>query len=161
MSLPLPGWSVTNYPRTKNDLYGEPTRYLGANVKEYQVTHNKQSHWSIHAYNYIVESCKMVQKWSENDGHKFKNNCDDAMKTNYCPEIDISNELRDKLATQYQQMIGVLQWSIELRRVDIITKVSFLSLFNVLPREGYLEAAYRALEYLYSHKKGGCVVFDN
>ena len=114
----------------------------------------------MHAYDYVVESCKMVQKWSENDGRKFKNNCDDAMNVNYRLEIDISEELGDELATQYQQMIGILRWSIELRHIDIITEVSFLSLVNISPREGHLEAAYRVFEYLYSHKTGGCVVFD-
>ena len=49
----------------------------------------------------FVKSCKMVQKWSENDGRKFKNNRDNAMKPNYRPEIDISDKLGDKLATQY------------------------------------------------------------
>ena len=44
----------------KNDLYGEPTRYLGANVGKYQVPHNRQFYWSMHAYNCVVESCKMV-----------------------------------------------------------------------------------------------------
>ena len=53
------------------------------------------------------------------------------MKGNYCPEIDISEELGDELATQYQQVIGILRWSVELGRIDIITKVSFLSSFNV------------------------------
>ena len=62
----------------------------------------------MHAYDYIVESCKMVQNWSEKDGRKFKNNCKDAIHANYCPEIDISAELGDELAPQYQQMIGIL-----------------------------------------------------
>ena len=83
------------------------------------------------------------------------------MKGNYCPKIDISDELRDELATQYQQMIGILRWSVELGRIDIITEVSFLSSFNVPPRRGHLEAAYRIFEYLYSQKMGGRVVFDN
>ena len=83
------------------------------------------------------------------------------MKGNYCPEIDISDELEDDLATQYQQMIGILWWSVELGHIDIITEVSFLSSFNVLPRRGHLEAAYRIFEYLYYHKNGGRVVFDN
>ena len=39
--------------------------------------------------------------------------------------------------------------------------MSFLSSFNVSPRQGHLEAAYRVFEYLYSHKNGGCVVFDD
>ena len=83
-------------------MYGEPTRYLGANVGKYQVPHNGQFYWSMHTYDYIVESCKMVQKWSENDNCKFKNNHKDAMHANYRPEIDISAELGDELATQYQ-----------------------------------------------------------
>ena len=33
--------------------------------------------------------------------------------------------------------------------------------FNVNPREGHLEAAYRVFEYLYNHMNGGRVVFDD
>ena len=43
--------------KLKNDLYGEPTRYLGANVGKYQVPHNGQFSWSMHAYDHVVESC--------------------------------------------------------------------------------------------------------
>ena len=49
----------------------------------------------MYAYDYIKESCKMVQGWCENDGRKFKNNRDNAMPAKYCPEIDISAELGD------------------------------------------------------------------
>ena len=103
----------------------------------------------------------MVREWSEKDGCKFKNNREETMNGNYCPEIDISDELGDEVATQYQQMIGILRWSILLGRIDIITKVSFLSSFNVSSREGHLEAAYRVFGYLYSHKRGDRVVFDD
>ena len=58
-------------------------------------------------------------------------------------------------------MIGILRWSIKLGRIDIITGMSFLSPFNVSPREGHLEVAYCVFEYLYSHKNGGRVVFDD
>ena len=151
---------LKSWYKLKNDLYGEPTRYLGANVGKYQVQDNGQFYWSMHAYDYIVESCKMVWGWSENNNCKFKNNCKDTMHAKYCPEIDISTELGDKLATQYQQMISILWWLIELGRINIITEVSFLSSFNVNPRERHLEAAYRVFEYLYSHKNGGRVVSD-
>ena len=83
------------------------------------------------------------------------------MPAKYRPEIDISAELGDEQATQFQQMIGILRWSIELGRIDIITEVSLLSSFNVNPREGHLEAAYRIFEYLYNHMNGGRVVFDD
>ena len=45
------------------------------------------------------------------------------MKGNYRPEVDISDELGDELATQYQQIIGILRWSIELGHIVIITQV--------------------------------------
>ena len=119
--------------KLKNDLYGEPTRYLGANVKKYQILKTGEKYWSMYAYDYIKESCKMVRGWSENEGCKFKNNCDDAMPAKYRPEIDISAELGDDQATQFQQMIGILCCLIELGRIDIITEVPLLSSFNVNP----------------------------
>ena len=85
----------------------------------------------MHAYDYVIESCKMVPGWSDRDGRKFNNKCEIAINGNYRPEIDISDELGDGLVMQYQQMIGILQWSVELGHVDIITEVSFLSSFNV------------------------------
>ena len=147
--------------KLKNDLYGEPTQYLGANVEKYQIPQTGQKYWSMYAYDYVKESCKIVRGWSENDNRKFKKNRDNTMHAKYCPEIDISAELGDDLATQYQQMIGILRWSIELGRIDIITEVSLLSSFNVNPHEGHLEAAYRVFEYLYNHMNGRRVVFDD
>ena len=56
----------------------------------------------MYTYDYIVESCKMVRGWSVNDDCKFKNNRNNAMHAKYSPEIDISAELDDLKATQYQ-----------------------------------------------------------
>ena len=39
-------------------------------------------------------------------------------------------------------MIGILRWSIELGRIDIITEVSVISQHQCSPRIGHLEAAY-------------------
>ena len=61
----------------------------------------------MYAYDYVKESCKMVREWSVNDNRKFKNNREDAMAAKYQPEIDISAELGDEQATQFQQMIGI------------------------------------------------------
>ena len=56
--------------KLKNDLYGEPKRYLGANVEKYQVPDNGEFYGSMYAYDYVVESCKMVQRWSEDDDRR-------------------------------------------------------------------------------------------
>ena len=143
----------------KNDAYGEPDRYLGANTGKFQLG-NGHMYWSMHPYDYVDQVTKMVKQWSIDDNRPWKNNRKNAMNENYAPELDISRELGDDLATRYQQMIGILRWSIELGRIDIITEISHLSSFNCSPREGHLEATYQIFEYLYSHKTGGRIVYD-
>ena len=143
----------------KNDAYGEPDRYLGANTDKFHLSDGHE-YWSMHPYDYVDQVTKMVKQWSIDDNRAWKSKRKNAMSENYAPELDISRELDDDLATRYQQMIGILRWSIELGRIDIITEISHLSSFNCSPREGHLEAAYQVFEYLYSHKKGGRIVYD-
>ena len=51
----------------------------------------------------------------------------------------------------YQLLIGILQWIVELGRVDIIAEVSRLALCMELPREWYLEAVVTVFTYLKLH----------
>ena len=44
-----------------------------------------------------------------------------------------------------------LRWSIELGRIDILTKVSCLSQNFCYPREGHLDDVYRIFRYLYKN----------
>jgi hypothetical protein len=53
----------------------------------------------------------------------------------------------------YQELIGVLRWSIELGRIDIATEVSMLSTHLAMPREGYLQQAYNIFAYLKTKPK--------
>lgn len=115
----------------------------------------------MHAADYLKESCKMVRQWSEDENRKRIKKRKVAMIQKYRPEIGISDKLREILATRFQQMIGILRWSVELGRIDIITEVSILSSHNVSPRRGHLEAAYQIFEYLSTHERGGRVVFDH
>ena len=40
--------------------------------------------------------------------------------SSYWTETDTSPELKDEGATQYQEMVGVIRWAVELGRVDIL-----------------------------------------
>lgn len=89
--------------KLNNDMYRESENYLGANVGTYQLKHNGgKSYWSMNVYGYVVELCKMVRERSVSSRRKFNKKHEDAMKENYCPEIDILDELGDELATQFQ-----------------------------------------------------------
>ena len=74
--------------KLKNDTYGEPKKVFRSKCQKISVTTQQgKFYWSMHAYKYVVESCKMVQGWSERDGRKFNNKHEDGMKGNYCPKI--------------------------------------------------------------------------
>ena len=83
---------------------------------------------------------------------------------NYRPEVNVSPELGEEICSRYLQLIGILRWSIELGRVDIITELSVLSQHQCDPREGHLDAVYRVFWFLKcSLKKGeeGRIAFDS
>ena len=70
------------------------------------------------------------------------------------PELDESPLLDNEGICKYQSLIGTLQWTITLGRLDIATAVMSMSSFRVAPREGHLERLRRICGYLYKMKNG-------
>ena len=68
--------------------------------------------------------------------------------SSFRPEIDVTEELGEELTNRYQQLIVVLRWSIELGRIDILTKLSCLSQHLFPPREVHLDDVYLIFRYL-------------
>ena len=66
------------------------------------------------------------------------------MTANYHPELDTSPELDHP----YQELIGMLRWSVEIGKVDILTELSMLSSYQASPRQGHLEQIYHIFGYL-------------
>ena len=83
--------------------------------------------------------------------------------SNYRPELVVSLVSDNTLMSQYLQLIGVLRWSIELGRINIIEEVSVLSQHQFQQREGHLAAVYCVFWYLkYNLKEiSGRIVFDS
>jgi hypothetical protein len=70
------------------------------------------------------------------------------------PEEDTSPLLDSIMYTEYQSLIGMLQWLVTLCRIDICYAVSSLSRFNATPREGHFSRVLRIWGYLkkYPHR---------
>ena len=66
----------------------------------------------------------------------------------YRPEIDVTKVPGDDIQYSYIQLIAVLWWEIELRRIDTITEVSVLSQHQCNPRAVQLNALYMIFWYL-------------
>ena len=64
------------------------------------------------------------------------------LPTNYHLELYMSPELIPNEATYYQSLIGILQWLVELGRIEITSEVSKMSPHVCLPREGHLDKLF-------------------
>ena len=57
-------------------------------------------------------------------------------------------------STTYQELIGVLQWAVELGRLDMLSEVhALMSAYLASPREGHLKEVLHTLAYIKQHPK--------
>ncbi len=144
----------------KDESVGPPSRYLGANVGKFQLRSGLEC-WSALARDYVKSAVRNIEEVLAHDPipSKLKNRVNCLLPISYRPEVDVSPLLNSKLTTRFQNGLGVLQWIVELGRVDIMTEVSMLSAHNAMPREGNLEGIYHIFSYLKGHENSR-IVFD-
>jgi hypothetical protein len=105
-----------------------PDYYLGATYNG-----NPQKKWNITAKDYIKEGIKHIEKRLNVKLREEKT----PIKCNDHPEEDDSPILDNEMHTEYQSVIGMLQWIVSVCRVDICFAVSSLSRFCACPRLGH------------------------
>jgi hypothetical protein len=57
-------------------------------------------------------------------GYVWKSKAKNPFPSGYRPELDVTEELDEKLGYQYMQIIGILRWAEELGWIDIFLEVS-------------------------------------
>jgi hypothetical protein len=82
------------------------------------------------------------------EGRKLPKKAPTPMSSTYKSEVDVIPELSTEMANFYQSQVGVLQWMIEMSRLDITTEVSILAAHMAAPREGHLTAVFHVFAYL-------------
>ena len=60
----------------------------------------------------------------------------------YRLELDVMKLLNAETAICHQSLIGLLQWTVEIRRIDITTEVSMLAACIAMSRQGHLFAVF-------------------
>ena len=97
---------------------------------------------------------RMVDSYTQMFGEKPRQKYQSPLEKNDHPELDTSPLLSEDGISQYQSLIGILQWTITLGRFDVGTSVMSMSSFRVAPREGHLERLKRICGYLLKFKQG-------
>ena len=92
-----------------------------------------------------------VEKYLQDLGDKrwkLPCKCSNPFELDYKPELDESQELNAELFNWYMHLIGMLQWMVEIGRVDILTEVSLMLSHMAMPCEGHLDAVLHIFGYL-------------
>ena len=90
---------------------------------------------------------KIMEAYERRYGEKPKE-VNSPIDHNDHPELDMTELLDSDGISQYQSLMGQLQWAVSLCRFDIHVAVMTLSRFRAAPRKGHLERAKRVFGYL-------------
>ena len=81
-------------------------------------------------------SVENVEKYLQDLGDerwKLPRKCSNPFELDYKPELNVSKELNAELSNWYMHPTGMLQWMVEIGRVDILTEVLLMSSHMALP----------------------------
>ena len=112
----------------KPESVKEPDIYLGANMEKVQMPDGRVE-WTMGSRAYVKNAVKVVESLIAEDDPdaKLKSTAQNPFPTGYKPELDVTPELNDELGSRFLQLVGILRWAIELRRIDIFVELSQLS----------------------------------
>jgi hypothetical protein len=88
--------------------------------------------WAMSPRDYVKNAINFFEGLLAEDGEGYilKNKAKNPFPMNYQPGLDVSNELGPELSSCYLQLIGIVQWAIELGCIDIYHEVSLLSQYQ-------------------------------
>jgi hypothetical protein len=131
---------------------GQPERYLGAKIGQFYIEADKVNTWYIPAEAYLEKAIPIIgERFGKLDTLFSKSRLDALASHDFHPGVDTSNFMRGNDITLYQSHIGIIQWAIELGRIDITHAGSTMAKFTVAPREGHLAAVVRIFAYIKKH----------
>ena len=151
---------LDHYFQMKPGSIGDPDIYLGTKLKPVKLP-NGVIAWGMSSSKYVQEAIANVDRYlaSNHIGKQMKRKVKSTWPSGYEAELDTSEELKEREASFYQHLIGVLHWIVELGRVDVITEVSMLASYLANPRDGHLDAALHLYSFL-RNKHNARLVLD-
>jgi hypothetical protein len=105
------------------------------------------------ANTYIKRAVTKVKRPLAEVGQRLKSKVVTNLTGGYRTEIDATPELDAERITYFQGLIRVLQWIVELGRVDIMVAVTILSSHLAASREGHMEQAFHIFAYQDCHDR--------
>ena len=122
---------------------------LGGNIGKHEFENDPIPKWTCSAEKYLGNALEKAKCYLEPKGIVIREK-KNVLPPKYHPELDESPYLDEDDATWYSQQVGVLQWAVELGRVDICTATNILSSLGLglthggcCPRIGMVEETHQ------------------
>jgi hypothetical protein len=142
------------------DGYATPNQYLGAPIQRSRLPGDEDDkHWGHSSEEYVKQAILAVETELAQEGKGLLGKFSTPLSPQYRPELDYSPFLDDNAATYYMELIGILRWTVELGRMDIMVAVSMLSSYTMQPRMGHLDQVFHIFGYLKRNKRA-TIMFD-
>ena len=152
---------IGKYFELKEASIGPPKMYLGMGIRKVKLDNGLDA-WAASSSQSVRAAVRKVEEYiekSNNKQWKIPNKVETPTQSTYRPELDVSEELLPSDASYYQSLIGILQWIVELGRVDVCLEVSMMSSHLALPRKGHMEQVMQIFGYLKKYHNAE-LVFD-
>ena len=139
----------------------DPKMYLGTDIKKWNYANSEggsSSCWALGSITYVKEAVRVAESLMKNHNLVYTSTRRKGMHTPFStqenrPELESSNLCDAQLSTVYQNLIGILRWTCELGRIDILHEVSILSQYLAQPRVGDLSQCLNIFYYLKNHDR--------
>jgi hypothetical protein len=98
--------------KLKDDKIEKPTHYLGAQISQKVI--DGVECWTMSSEQYVKAAIANVEAKLDKTGQCLPTRCNTPLQSGYRPELDVTVELKIEGIRYFQELIGVLRWSIEL-----------------------------------------------
>ena len=137
----------------KNESSFDQTYYLGLDVTKLP---KGPAGFKLGSQTYLKEA---LRKAANIYGKPIKKGASTPLPPDIHLEVEDTPLLDHKRAQQYLQLVGMLQWMVELGRIDICHAARSLSRYSAAPCDKHWDATERVFRYLHK-KQNYCIVID-
>ena len=86
--------------------------YLGTQLGTMQV--KGDDGWFMSSEKYIKSTIQNIEEMLQKTGQRLSSKCNTPLAYGYCPELDVTPELKADGLQRYQELIRILQWAVKL-----------------------------------------------
>ena len=104
--------------------------------------------WYMSVEKYVRDAVDNFEQNLAKSNQRLPTGCKTPIVSGYRPETDTPPEINYEGVTQYQDMVGVLRWAVELGRVDILLETALMSTYLALTCREHLEQIFHVFGYL-------------